>query len=102
MFERKEYEEDGQVVRSDTTIVEHYSAVRRQYLRAREYCGFTLDELINSRSAQRYLSEVWLLGCMVRKPRKAHVLPDRIRIGDVMPDSPTAAEHTKGTLERRR
>jgi hypothetical protein len=56
-------------------FVERYSEIRRQYLRAREYCGFSLDQLINSRSAQRYLSEIWLLGCMVRKPWKANVLP---------------------------
>ena len=55
--------------------VDQFSQVRRQYARAREYCGFTLDELINSRAAQRYLREIWLLGCMVRKPWKADVLP---------------------------
>jgi hypothetical protein len=49
--------------------------VRRQYERAREYCGYTLDELINSSAAQRYLREIWLLGCMVRKPGKAAKLP---------------------------
>ena len=97
MFERNEYEEVNGTVRPDTTIVEEYSSLRRQYLRAREYCGYSLDELINSRSAQRYLSEVWLLGCMVRKPRKAHVLPDRIRIGNVLPETPAAARKTKGT-----
>jgi len=56
-------------------LVERVSNVRRQYVRAREFCGYSLDELINSRSAQRCLREVWLLGCMVRKPRKAKVLP---------------------------
>ena len=55
--------------------VDQFSQIRRQYARAREYCGFTLDELINSRAAQRYLGEIWLLGCMVRKPLKAEVLP---------------------------
>ena len=55
--------------------VDHLSELKRQYARTREYCGFTLDELINSRAAQRYLRELWLLGCMVRKPQKAAVLP---------------------------
>lgn len=55
--------------------IDHLSQLRRQYSRAREYCGFTLDELINSRAAQRYLREIWLLGCMVRKPHKAAMLP---------------------------
>jgi hypothetical protein len=56
-------------------VVDYVSDVRRQYERAREYCGFTLDELINRRDAQRYLREIWLLGCMVRKPSKAAALP---------------------------
>lgn len=70
-------EQPPPLVRPDPSAgsVEHYGQIRRQYFRAREYCGFTLDELINSRSAQRYLGEIWLLGCMVRKPRKAEVLP---------------------------
>jgi len=64
-------------VRTEPTAgsVDDFGQIRRQYFRAREYCGFTLDELINSRAAQRYLREIWLLGCMVRKPRKAEVLP---------------------------
>ncbi|HYG73610.1 MAG TPA: hypothetical protein VEK08_01155 [Planctomycetota bacterium] len=57
------------------TLVERVSTLRRQYLRAREYCGFTLDELINDRKAQQCLREVWLVGCMVRKPQKANRLP---------------------------
>jgi len=55
--------------------IEHLSELKRQYARTREYCGFTLDELINSRAAQRYLRELWLLGCMVRRPEKAATLP---------------------------
>ena len=101
MFERKEYEDESDSVRSKHTLIENYSVLRRQYLRAREYCGFSLDELINSRAAHRYLSEVWLLGCMVRKPQKAQQLPDRIRIGDVMPEEPSAAAVKKGKLEPR-
>jgi hypothetical protein len=58
-----------------TDSTDDFNQVRRQYARAREYCGFTLDELINSRAAQRYLREIWLLGCMVRKPYKANILP---------------------------
>lgn len=85
MFERKEYEDEGQPVRPESTLIENYSEVRRQYLRARDYCGFSLDDLINSRAAQRYLSEIWLLGCMVRKPRKANSLPERMRIDSVTP-----------------
>ena len=50
------------------SLIDDYTQVQRQYARAREYCGYSLDELINSRSAQRYLRDIWLLGCMVRKP----------------------------------
>jgi hypothetical protein len=64
---------DGRV--PDASAVDHLSALRRQYARAREYCGFTLDELINNRAAKRTLREIWLLGCMVRKPAKALRLP---------------------------
>jgi hypothetical protein len=84
MLERDEYERDGFAVRPEATQIEEISAVRRQYFRAREYCGYSLDEIINSRAAQRYLSEIWLLGCMVRKPRKANVLPERIRLPPVL------------------
>ena len=56
-------------------LTEEQTEIRRQYARAREYCGFTLDQLINSPSAQRYFREIWLLGCMVRKPHKASSLP---------------------------
>jgi hypothetical protein len=61
--------------RRDAGTVEHLSAIKRQYVRAREYCGYTLDEIINNRAAKQYLREVWLIGCMVRKPVKATVLP---------------------------
>jgi len=61
--------------RRDAGTVEHLSAIKRQYVRAREYCGYTLDEIINNRAAKQYLREVWLIGCMVRKPQKAKVLP---------------------------
>ncbi len=101
MFERLEYEEEGDQVRSKHTLVENYSVLRRQYLRAREYCGYSLDEIINSRAAHRYLSEIWLLGCMVRKPQKAQQLPERIRIGNVMPVEPSMAATKKGKLEPR-
>lgn len=59
----------------DASAVEHLSAVRRQYARAREFCGFTLDDIINHRAAKQQLREIWLLGCMVRKPWKAQQLP---------------------------
>jgi hypothetical protein len=58
-----------------STLIDNYSAVQRQYARAREYCGSSLDDIINSRNAQRYLRDIWLLGCMVRKPHKANALP---------------------------
>jgi hypothetical protein len=58
-----------------STLIDNYTALQRQYLRAREFCGFSLDEIINSRHAQRYLRDIWLLGCMVRKPEKASKLP---------------------------
>lgn len=61
--------------RRDAGTVEHLSALKRQYVRAREYCGYTLDEIINNRAAKQYLREIWLVGCMVRKPQKAQVLP---------------------------
>src|SRR3569623_311916 len=57
------------------TLIDNYSEVQRQYFRAREYCGSSLDDIINSRRASRYLRDIWLLGCMVRKPYKAKVLP---------------------------
>lgn len=59
----------------DASAVEHLSAVKRQYARAREFCGFSLDEIINQRAAKQQLKEIWLLGCMVRKPWKAQQLP---------------------------
>lgn len=71
--------------RRDAGTVEHLSALKRQYVRAREYCGYTLDEIINNRAAKQYLREIWLIGCMVRKPQKAQVLP---------PGNPFAREGT--------
>jgi len=51
------------------------TARQRQYARAREYCRLTVDDVINSPVARGYLRQVWLLGCMVRKPEKAATLP---------------------------
>ncbi|HYF51227.1 MAG TPA: hypothetical protein VEJ63_17565 [Planctomycetota bacterium] len=64
-----------------TTLIDDYTAVHRQYLRAREYCGVSLDEIINSRRAKNLLKDIWLLGCLVRKPRKAETLP-ALRVDD--------------------
>ena len=80
MLERHEYDEESPRVRPESSLIEQISAVRRQYARAKEYCGLSIDDIINSRSAQCYLSEVWLLGCMIRKPRKAQSLPEKIRL----------------------
>jgi len=57
------------------TLIDNDTAVHRQYLRAREFCGMSLDELINSRAAKNRLKDIWLLGCLVRKPEKANQLP---------------------------
>ena len=56
-------------------LVDYQTQVRLQYARVREYCGYTIDELINSREASRYVQELWLVGCMVRQPEKAAFLP---------------------------
>jgi hypothetical protein len=55
--------------------VDYFLERRRQYVRAREYCGFSLDDIINSRAAAQYMREIWLVGCMIRKPEKAATLP---------------------------
>lgn len=60
---------------ANTVWLDQFNETARRYARAREYCGFSLDQLINSGGAQRYLQEVWLVSCMVRKPEKASSLP---------------------------
>jgi hypothetical protein len=55
--------------------VDVFLELRRQYIRAREYSGLSIDDVINSREAARYLRQLWLVGCMVRKPTKANALP---------------------------
>jgi hypothetical protein len=62
-------------VREQDAWYDQRSELRRRYQRVREYCGVSLDHLINERKAQRYLCELWLLSCMVRNPEKAAKLP---------------------------
>jgi hypothetical protein len=61
----------GPVAESVDVLLE----LHRQYIRAREYSGLSIDDVINSRQAAQYLRELWLVGCMVRKPAKANKLP---------------------------
>jgi hypothetical protein len=61
--------------RPASEMVDRFSEVRRQYQRAQEYSGLTIDDIVNSNEARRYLRQIWLLGCMVRNPHKANVLP---------------------------
>jgi hypothetical protein len=56
-------------------MTDRFSEVRRQYERAREFSGLTIDDIVNSSAARGYLSQLWLLGCMVRNPQKANTLP---------------------------
>ena len=72
-FRQSETAKPGRI--PDASAVEHLSAVRRQYARAREFCGYSLDDIINHRAAKQTLKEIWLLGCMTRKPWKAAQLP---------------------------
>jgi hypothetical protein len=51
------------------------SEKRRQYERTREFLGVSIDQIINSGRARQLLRELWLLGCMVRRPEKAASLP---------------------------
>jgi len=80
--------------RRDAGTVEHLSAIKRQYVRAREYCGYTLDEIINNRAAKQTLREVWLIGCMVRKPQKSQVLPP----GNPFSRPGTVVSNTRGGI----
>ena len=58
-----------------TTLIDNYSAVHRHYLRAREFCGLTIDDIVNLRAAKNRMKDIWLLGCLVRKPQKSNTLP---------------------------
>lgn len=48
---------------------------KRQYERTREFSGLSIDQLISSANARQLMRELWLIGCMVRRPEKAATLP---------------------------
>ena len=76
MFERALEKYFGEPPQRPTAeSVDYFAERHRQYVRAREYCGFSLDEIINSRAAAQYVRQIWLVGCMVHKPAKVNTLP---------------------------